>query len=253
MRSSRNQILVALSLAWVVWAVGCDRGPSGTSVVNANSPSSAPTAPTPEERDAARRALGPAGASPTPTASDTPSVPPGHPPLPAGGSPATGPARAGPKGLKFDAPPAWERRAPTGMSRVAHYVLPTTAPGQAVTELVVTVFPNTGAMAQPEPNIERWRGQFRTPDGTTLPAEAVQRSDSRIHDMPATTVRMNGRYSVAPMMGGDGKPSDVDYRMVATMITAGDQVYFFKVTGPEAAVRAADEDYEKLLQTVRPE
>lgn len=249
--------IIGLGIAFAIAATcagifGCERKADENRTRTSSATSQPTAAPSEAELAAARKAVG-GGLTASGTAAGTAAgLPPGHPSLTPGDAapPAPTPSSSA-KSLKLDTPASWQSTPPANPSRLAQYTLPTTAPGQAVTELVVTAFPRTAGMADPASNIARWKGQFTTVDGQPLPDAAVATEEKLLSDMPLHVARMTGRYAVSPSMGGTGQASDMDYRLLAAMLISQDRVYFLKLVGPVAAVTAAEADFDKVIESMR--
>lgn len=196
------------------------------------------------------------------TAAQPAPLPGGHPPIgesasPHGaaapaGAPTIAPPAAGGKTLKFDAPAEWKSQKPSRPTRLAEYDLSgDAAPG--TTTVVLTAFPPRGAMAELEPNMKRWMASFMTPDGEKLSREAVDVSEKTVNDLKVTVVKMSGRYLAPASMGGTGAMTDDVQRMVMMMVPTAESVFFLRLQGPEAAVKAAEEKLDAVIGSFKVE
>lgn len=190
-------------------------------------------------------------------------LPGGHPPIgesasPNGGAaaptgaPTIAPPAAGGKTLKFDAPAEWKSQKPSRPTRLAEYDLSGDAPA-GTTTVVLTAFPPRGAMAELEPNLNRWMASFMTPDGEKLSRDAVEITEKSVNDLKVSVVKMSGRYLAPASMGGTGKMTDDVQRMVMMMVPTPDSVFFLRLQGPEAAVKAAEEKLDAVIGSFKVE
>jgi len=132
--------------------------------------------------------------------------------------------------LRWSGPAHWQSK-PASALRKATYVIPG---GGALSELAVTAFPGTvgGELA----NVNRWRAQLQLPplDDAGLSA-AVFRFTA--HDLPVAVVDFAG--------GPDGS-----LRMLGAIVPHKDATWFFKLTGPDAAVAAEKPAFLTFLQSL---
>jgi hypothetical protein len=149
------------------------------------------------------------------------------------------------KELKVSVPKEWEKGQPSGMMRVAQWVLP--GPGGDA-ELVVFRF--AGGAGGVEANIERWKGQFQPPEGKSLDditkIEKVEAGDLKI-----THVDISGRFVAAVMPGAAEKHDESDYRMLASIVEGSGDPFFFKATGPHKTLDLWAEPYKKMLAAAK--
>ena len=196
------------------------------------------------KKDEPRLATPPASPSVAEPAPATQTLPPGHPPirgdeaLPPGHPPLGGqgaapapsmPSPTGPRELAWDLPKGWSEARGSGM-RYA-----TLKPGVAGLEVSVVVL--SGAAGGELGNVNRWRGQVGLP-----PMDEAARARAR------ESVRAKvGEVSLYDFVSG----GELQQRMLAGLLLAGDQTWFFKLTGGAAAVGAAKPDFVKLLTSLR--
>jgi hypothetical protein len=131
--------------------------------------------------------------------------------------------------LRYTTPPGWqeaERRG--GLAEAAFQA------GDGA-EVTVMHFPHTPGMADVGENVKRWRGQVGLPE---IGLEQARRA--------ATDIRVDGAPgSYVDLSGPTGK------RLLAVMASRGDQVWFFKILGPERAVGRQKSAFETFVQSVR--
>ena len=190
----------------------------------------------------------PRAAAPT---SANPSGPPSNvgPPAPADGSSWTvSTAESDPKqaevgGLVFPKPPTWKWTTPRMRFRTLQYEVPGQGDGSGAAELVFSLFRGTDG-GPTDMNIDRWVGQFRNPDGT--PAKAV----TSVIDIGGLTVN---RMEVRGNYQGMGQPAPRPGQMqLGAIVEAPDRRVFVRITGPEATVEAAREDFDRMISGVMP-
>jgi hypothetical protein len=194
-------------------------------------------------------AMGPGGCSrapaeelsPAPTSTST-----SHPtPAPASSSGASAPASTPGPGLRWDDPSRWRRRPVSSPMRVAEYVVPRAAGDTADAECTVITFgPSQGGSVSD--NVDRWVRQFNPLSGP--PTKATRRAGG----MAVTRVEVAGSYHPMSMPGGPQAPTTLQgARLLGAIVEAPSGLWFFKLTGPDASVRAAAPDLDALIDSVR--
>ncbi len=99
-------------------------------------------------------------------------------------------------------------------------------------------------------NIERWVGQFVQDDGR--PSRDVARTERlEILGMPVTTVEVSGSFSGMNAMGGTTAPRS-EFGLLGAIVQGPEGMVFFKLTGPKAAIDAAENAFRGLIQSVHP-
>jgi hypothetical protein len=163
-------------------------------------------------------------------------LPPDHPPIGAAASPygslpsATTDAPA----LVWKMPAVWQDAANPNAMRLATYH----APGGV--EVAVS-----RAGGSTEANIQRWIAQF---DGVGHDG----RTERTVRGLHVVTVEVSGTYAGGGMaMGAPAEPKP-DWAMVGSIVETRSPSYFFKMTGPAAAVRAARLVFDRFIDGVTP-
>ena len=128
--------------------------------------------------------------------------------------------------LAWKDPAGWKREAGSGM-RVATYALPDGA------ECSVISLP--GAAGGDLANVNRWRGQMGINEVASLQGLA-------------TSVKTP--IGASTLVDFEGAGAQQGRRMVAAILTDGGTSWFFKLTGPNAAVGQAKPNLIKLLGTL---
>lgn len=216
-----------------------------------------------------------------------PTLPPGHPPIPGGGT-GTGTgtntgagagtgtntgtgagARAGagdsagtaaqpamPPGgaageLKFDAPNDWTPQTPSSRMRKAQFALPRAAGDSEDAELIIFDSRSLGGGGDAESNLARWRGMMTTADGQPIGDDAVTRENMSVGDAKVYFLDATGRFAPAQMPGmAAGAPKD-NYRMLAAVIEAGDERWYIRATGPAATMAKHANAFRTFLQSFK--
>jgi hypothetical protein len=163
-------------------------------------------------------------------------LPPNHPPI-GGGASSLGmmpPADTDAPALVWKVPAGWQEMPNPNAMRLATYRLPG--------GVEVSVSRAGGAM---EANIQRWVAQF---DGVGREG----RVEKTVHGLHVVTVDISGTYVGGGMaMGGPAEPRP-DWAMVGAIVESRSPPYFFKMTGPAAAVRAARPAFDRFLDGIAP-
>jgi hypothetical protein len=156
-------------------------------------------------------------------------------------------ARAGQAGgLSWTAPADWRAGGERPM-RAATYSIPAAKGDAEPAELAVFFFgANSGGGV--EANVQRWIEQFQKADGTSAAKDAKVRKE-KIAGLPATTLDLKGTYMGGSMMGpSTPKPG---YRLLGAIVEGPGGNVFFKLTGPDRTVTAAEKPFRKLLDGLK--
>ncbi|MBK8476645.1 MAG: hypothetical protein IPL39_10090 [Opitutaceae bacterium] len=182
---------------------------------------------------------------PPPTASADPhaghdhaagELPPGHPPI--GGAAMAGPTAAPGSvsdSLTWAAPDHWAAK-PLGAMRRGSFA-PKNAAGEA--DCSIFVFP---ASSNPlRANLDRWRGQI-----------GLARLTDEQFATAVTTLDSDGLSFATVDLLGKQPGVDQATRVLGAVLYRGEEAWFFKLTGPDAAVAAEKASFLDFLRTVRP-
>jgi hypothetical protein len=135
-------------------------------------------------------------------------------------------------GIEFTVPTSWEKTT-TGPMQAAAY--------RVGGDAQVVFFANIGGGV--ENNVNRWRTQVKTREGSPADAKVEKRT---ISGMPATVVSMEGVYTGMTGAGGAAAPiEDAAFRAVIYSGPAGD--VFVRFTGPADVVRANEKAWETMI------
>ncbi len=168
-------------------------------------------------------------------------LPDGHPPIPAGGTPPapggdmatmanTAVPTAGGTDLKWTVPDSWSPKAGSAMRKGSYAV----THNGAEADFAITAFPgDTGGL---HANINRWRGQVGLPNAA--PAE-----------LDASIQHLDGRgglhFDVVDLIGPSGT------RMLGAITSYNGNSWFFKLMGPDAVVAGEKTAFLDFLHTVQ--
>jgi len=161
-------------------------------------------------------------------------LPDGHPPLGAELMPQTAPPSGAarslpPGGLRWKVPKGWSEEPGRGMRRATFKL----GSGPSALETSVIVLgPGAGGHLG---NVNRWRRQvgLGVIDAPTLKKESE------------TVKSAAGPVFLADIRGPESA-------ILAGMLPAGDEIWFFKLWGPKSAVGEAKPSFKKLLASLRP-
>jgi hypothetical protein len=164
-----------------------------------------------------------------------------HPPIPA----ASGAPR-GALALQWNDPPRWHRRLPSTPMRSMEYGVPRTGSDAEDAECFVVTF-GQGQGGSIEDNIQRWVKQLEPA------SSAVERTKRTVNGMSVTRVEVAGTFTpmAMPTMPAAGAPKQ-GWRLVGDIVEAPSGLWFFKMTGPDATVKAAAKELDGLIDSVRP-
>ncbi len=173
-------------------------------------------------------------------------VPTSQPAVTATAAAPTGAPSAG--GLTWSEALPFVRRAPKNSMRAAEYGIE----GEERAELSVFYFgPDQGDVV--EPNVTRWLGQFKQPDGSDTAAKA-KRSERKVTDIKVSMVEAEGMFSGGMGMPGAPAPEALPDAMLLGAIAQGPKgSVFFKLVGPKAAVEGARTGLQAMLDSLHAE
>jgi hypothetical protein len=165
-------------------------------------------------------------------------LPPNHPPIGAAMSPhgLLPPATDEAPALTWTMPAAWQEAPNPNAMRLATYH----APGG----VEVSVSRAGGAT---EANITRWMSQFDN-------VGRQGRVEKTVHGLHVVTVDVTGTFVGGGMSGGTSAQAQPhpDWAMVGAIVETPSLPYFFKMTGPAGAIRAARAAFDRLVDGVAP-
>ena len=144
-------------------------------------------------------------------------------------------------GVRWTAPGGWTNEGARPM-RAATYVIAPTSGDKASAECGVYFF-GAGQGGTVEANVERWKGQFKGPDGKPALAKLAKRT---VHGLAITTIDVSGEYSGmgGPMAAARGV---ADYRLMGAIVEGPGGNLFVKFTGPAKTIAANQQKFEQLV------
>lgn len=184
--------------------------------------------------------LPPAMPAPSQSAAGQPAageLPAGHPPIGAGAMNMPGAAMPSPAAtantITWAAPDHWEAKPPGAMRRGSFTAR--NATGEA--DCAIFVFP---AASNPLlANINRWRGQIGLPEITEA-------------QLPTESARLESNGLSFTIIDNTGQTANGATRVLGAILYLGEEAWFFKMSGPDAAVAAEKPAFLDFLRTVRP-
>jgi hypothetical protein len=200
-----------------------------------NQPSAPQAAATSTPSSSSVLAVGHGSSAPATTAASAPS--------------ASSPMMTGSQGgITWTAPSRWKDNPGAGSSmRAATYIIPAAAGDGEGAECAV--FKNIGGGVAA--NIKRWIDQFEQPDGSSSGSKAKQNKET-INGLNVTTVDVTGTFKGGGMMmTGQPTAKKPGYRLLGAIIEAPQGEIFFKLTGPEKTVTAAQPEFQSLLKSIK--
>ena len=164
-------------------------------------------------------------------------LPPDHPPIGAAASSPHGSmpsAASEPPALVWKMPATWQEAPNPNAMRLATY--------HAAGGVEVSVSRAGGAT---EANIQRWISQF---DGVGHDG----RVEKTVRGLHVVTVEVEGTYVGGGMATTAPAQPKPDWAMVGSIVETRNPSYFFKMTGPAAAVHAARPVFDRLIDGITP-
>jgi hypothetical protein len=167
---------------------------------------------------------------------DNEGLPPNHPPIGTATSPlgASAPAMSEDPAIAWKMPKGWQEAPSPNTMRLTTY----RTPGGAE----VSVSRAGGATQE---NIERWIAQF-----VHIGREA--RAEKVVRGLHVVTVDVTGTFLGGGMSSGAPAAARSEWAMVGAIVESPGLPYFFKMTGPAAAVRAARPALDRLVDSIAP-
>jgi hypothetical protein len=142
-------------------------------------------------------------------------------------------------------PAGWTKVPPSSSSRLAQFVI--AAPDAGIKTEVVVFFFGQAQGGNVAANLERWKGQFSTPDGSPV-SERVTRDSSGA--FPITFAEYRGSYRRGI---GDGSADSVraGQALVAAIAETPRGTLFFQLFGPAARVTAERDRFVQFVKAMR--
>ncbi len=183
------------------------------------------------------------------TVAESPAAPSSQPATPAATPTAAVPTEApSAGGLTWTDEKPLVRRAPKNSMRAAEYGVE----GDESAELSIFYFgPDQGGVV--EPNITRWLGQLKQPDGSDTTQKA-KRSEKKVSDIKVSLVEAQGTFAAGMGMPGSPAAEPLPDAMLLGAIAEGQKgSVFFKLIGPREAVERARPAFQAMVDSLRPQ
>jgi hypothetical protein len=145
-------------------------------------------------------------------------------------------------GVTWTVPARWQAM-PERPMRVATYGTPAASGDAEGGECAVSFF-GSGMGGDPDMNIQRWVGQFEN-------AGEPVKGNASPNGIKVTTVSISGTYlaPAGPMMQSSG--AKAGFRLLGAIIEAPEGAVFFKLTGPEKTVAAAQAEFNAMVSSLK--
>jgi hypothetical protein len=150
-------------------------------------------------------------------------------------------------GLTFQAPAAWKTAPPESQFQRLQLKIEPAKDDDAKegARLIVSAF--RGGAGTVAANITRWQEQFRDKDGNPPKADV---KTVKAKNTDVNRVELAGHYS-PPNFPGQAKQEPRDnYRLLAAIVLTEDTGYYLRLVGPDKTVKAARDDFDKLLASI---
>lgn len=142
--------------------------------------------------------------------------------------------------MHWSVPARWSEQPPRKM-RVATYLVPG-AKGAEAGECAVFYF-GKGQGGTVEENLTRWAKQFEQPASRKTTTRTIGGMRVHIADLSGTYLGPEG-----PMM--ESQERKPNYRLLGAIVEAPDGLLFIKCTGPAETISLAQEDFDRLIQSL---
>jgi hypothetical protein len=142
-------------------------------------------------------------------------------------------------------PAGWTPRALSSTSRLAQFIVP--GPDSASNaEVVVFSFGNTPG-GNVEANLERWRSQFSTPDGSPVPEKVTRDSTGAF---PITIAEYRGTYRRG-VGAGSADSVRTGQALVSAIVETPRGALFIQFFGPAAHVIAERDTFVRFVKALK--
>jgi hypothetical protein len=148
-------------------------------------------------------------------------------------------------GYKSKVPASWLVRPPSSSSRLAQFVIHG-SDGGSDAEVVAFFFGATPG-GNVDANLDRWRSQFSTPDGSPVP-ETVTRDSTGA--FPVTTAEFRGTYRRG-VGAGSADSVRAGQTLVASIVETPHGTLFIQLFGPIGTVAAHRAEFAKFVKELK--
>jgi hypothetical protein len=147
--------------------------------------------------------------------------------------------------VRWTVPPGWVELEPSSSMRVAQYRVP----GPSGDGECVVYYFGPGQGGDPAANATRWANQFEQPDGRSS-VEAMQVTEVEGGRLAVHVVEVTGTYDGGMTMTDAPAEKQPGAMLLGGIAQGPDAPWFFKLTGPEATVRAQREAFVAMMKSV---
>lgn len=143
--------------------------------------------------------------------------------------------------VEWTVPASWTAGEGSSM-RVATYVVPGAGDAEAG-ECAVFYF-GRGQGGEIDENIQRWARQFKE-------NPSPRRTRRSVAGVDVTLVDVEGTYLNPGGGGMQSRGESPDYRLLGAIVEAPGGSVFFKLTGPQTTIAAAQADFDALIGSIK--
>jgi hypothetical protein len=144
--------------------------------------------------------------------------------------------------LQLKIPAKWQKRAPQNKVIEFEYAVPKSEDDENDGRVTLS-----GAGGSIEANLDRWKGQFETPDGGPAKAKVTQQ---KIAGCDVHLLDISGTFKDKPPFSGT-EVKRAGYRMFAAIIVSKDQGnYFVKFYGPQRTVTENEKAFANMIDSL---
>lgn len=145
-------------------------------------------------------------------------------------------------GLRAPIPASWQEQQPQSAMHHTSFRVPGEDGGDDAQ--IVVFFFGAGQGGPIDANIQRWEGQFRSPEGGSVESD-VQRFE--VDGMPIALVELQGEY----MAMGDRWYTEDQHFLAAIVDAPGDRRIFIRFVGDRATVQAHRESFLAMIDGLK--
>jgi hypothetical protein len=144
----------------------------------------------------------------------------------------TGPQRETKGDLSWITPPTWENGGERQMRHLTFYAGDASDPAEITVSTLGSKF---GDMLE---NINRWRAQVGLPP------------IAKPEDNPPQPIKLAGREAAFFDITGPGNPQSPNRRMLLVMSVVNNDVWFFKMLGPQETIKTEKQNFDDFIKSV---
>jgi hypothetical protein len=179
-------------------------------------------------------------------------LPPGHPPIGAGGAPQPAlpavpeGAGTGDAALRWTVPPGWVAEEPASSMRRAQYRVA----GKAGDGECAVFYFGPGQGGDTMANAVRWAEQFTLADGSSGQS-AMKTSEIDVDGRKIFLVEVAGTYKGGMTMTAQPAVPKPGYRLLGAVAPGPDANWYFKFTGPDTTVSGARDAFLSMVKSTK--